>query len=64
MQGLFPDSEFYSTDYVCILILEQRYFYHCSFEIGNCVLKLGCVSPATFFFPKIFLLFNPLCNFM
>ena len=41
MQDLLPDSEFYSTDYVCILMLEQHYFYYCSFEIGNRILKLG-----------------------
>ena len=50
MQDLFPDSEFYSTDSVCIFMLEQHYFYYCSFEIGDCVLKLGGVSPPTLFF--------------
>ena len=58
MQDLFPDSEFYSTDSVCIFMLEQHYFYYCSFEIGDCVLKLGGVSPPTLFFFFFFKVFD------
>lgn len=56
MQDFFPDSEFDSTDCVCILMLEQHYFYYCSFEIENCVLKLGGVSPPTFLFSNFLII--------